>query len=190
MSTPAELFLEYVRPRWRRLHLVARRYTARLQDADDLVQETLLRAWGGFSPGDERTYRPAWLFVILRNVAYEWHRTAKRKVTLVPVPDAELTEIAACDPSEPFCLLPPMDEDRFREFLDDRIVAALDALDAPFREVVILSVAAGLTYRQIAEVLDCPVGTVMSRMARARRALRERLVAFAGVRCKTRGAQP
>ncbi len=68
-----------------------------------------------------------------------------------------------------------MDEERFREFLDERLVAALDALEPAFREVIILSVASGLNYREIAEVIGCPVGTVMSRMARARRALRERL---------------
>ena len=64
-----------------------------------------------------------------------------------------------------------MSEEQFREFLDDKIAAALDALDPPFREVIILSVAGDLTYKEVAAVLDCPVGTVMSRMARARRTL-------------------
>ena len=72
-----------------------------------------------------------------------------------------------------------MDEDRFREFLDDKVVAALDAIDPAYREVLILAVAGDLTYREIGEVLACPVGTVMSRMARARRQLRERLAVHA-----------
>jgi len=71
-----------------------------------------------------------------------------------------------------------MSEEQFREFLDATIAQALDALEAPAREIVILSVAADLSYREIAEVLDCPIGTVMSRMARARRALREHLADF------------
>ncbi|MFQ5422571.1 MAG: sigma-70 family RNA polymerase sigma factor [Phycisphaerae bacterium] len=187
MGTLAEAFVEYVRPHWQRLHVAAGRYAAREPDAHDLVQETLLRAWRGFSPADDRTYRRAWLFVILRNVALEWHRTATRRIRLVPVSDAELTEVAAAELSEPMCPLPTMSEDRFCEFLDDRIVAALDGLDGPFREVVLLSVAGGLSYREIAEVLDCPVGTVMSRMARARRALRERLAEFAPAHRRERG---
>ncbi len=175
MTEQASRFLSYVEPHWRRLQVVARQYVARDQDAGDLVQETLLRAWRSFCPTEERTYRRAWLFVIMRNIALEWQRNAARKVKLILVADSELTELAPADPTGPLCPLPQMDEQAFREFLDQRIVAALDALEAPFREVIILSVAGDLSYREIARVLDCPVGTVMSRMARARRALRERL---------------
>ena len=172
-------FLRFVRPQWKRMHHVARRYTAGEEDARDLVQETLLRAWRSFSPSQERSYSQAWLFVIMRSAAVDWQRTAKRRIKLVLTSDSELTELAPADLAEPFCPLPSMDEERFREFLDDRIVAALESLDASFREVIILSVAGELSYREIAEVLDCPVGTVMSRMARARRGLRENLAAFA-----------
>ena len=179
MTSNVDEFLRVIRPHWKSLHLVARRYGARGEDARDLVQESLLRAWRNFSPTEERTYRKAWLFVILRNVAVDWHRTATRRIVLEPVTHAELTELVPTEPADPFPPLPAMDEERFREFLDDRIAAAVDALDAPFREVVWLSVAGDLTYREIADVLDCPVGTVMSRMARARRALRERLADFA-----------
>ena len=179
MDESAEAYLRYVLPYWKRMHLVARRYAVREGDARDLVQETLLRAWRGFSPTEETSYRRAWLFVIMRNVALDWQRTAQRRVRLVFVSDSELTDIAPPDPSEPFCPLPPLDDVGFRELLDDRIVAALDALEPSFREVVILSVVSDLNYREIAEVLDCPIGTVMSRMARARRALRESLAGFA-----------
>lgn len=179
MESSGEVFLRYIRPHWQRLHFVAQRYAAREEDARDLVQETLLKAWRGFSPTQDRTYRGAWLFVILRHVAFDWQRTAGRRIKLTFVPDSELTEIAPPDPTEAFCPLPTMDESRFREFLDERIVAALDALEPVFREVIVLSVAGGLNYREIAEVLDCPVGTVMSRMARARRGLREQLAPHA-----------
>lgn len=179
MSESGELFVRYVRPHWRRLHLVARSSAASNHDVCDLVQETLLRAWRNFSPAEERTYRGAWLFVIMRNVAAEWHRSAGRRIRLVPLPDSDLTELAPADLTEAFAPLPAMDEERFREFLDDRLARALDGLEPAFREVIVLSVAGGLNYREVAEVLDCPVGTVMSRMARARRALRERLADFA-----------
>lgn len=179
MEASAEVFLRYLQPHWRRLHFVSRRYAAREEDARDLVQETLLKAWRGFSPTEDRTYRRGWLFVIMRNVVLDWQLTASRRIKLVLVPDSDLTEIAPPDLTEPFSPLPPMDEARFRDFLDDRVAAAMDALEPSFREVIVLSVAGGLNYREIAEVLDCPVGTVMSRMARGRRGLRERLARYA-----------
>jgi RNA polymerase sigma-70 factor (ECF subfamily) len=115
----------------------------------------------------------------MRSVVRDWHRTAQRRIRLAPTQDDELTSLAAGDMGASFSPLPSMDEQRFREFLDDRVAAAFDALEEPFREVVLLSVAGGLNYREISEVLDCPIGTVMSRMARARRALREQLADFA-----------
>ena len=190
MESSAEAFLTFVRPHWRRLRVAARQYASTEEDTRDLVQEVLLRAWRNFAPNDERVYHRAWLFVILRHVALEWHRTAKRRIRIVPLADSALTDLAPADPTEPFHPLPAMDEAQFREFLDDRIAAALDALDDRFREVLILSVAGDLNYREIAEVLDCPVGTVMSRVARARRAMRERLGAFAQSRERTKGVRP
>lgn len=175
MSEAEAAFLRLVRPCWRRLHLVARHYVRSAEDARDLVQETLLRAWGAYNPGEDRSYREGWLFVIQRRVAAEWVRHAHRRVTLEPVEHDELTELLGCDPSEPFDKLPSSTEDQFREFLDARVAAAFDSLEPAFREVVLLSVAADLSYREIADILGCPLGTVMSRMARARRALRERL---------------
>ncbi len=179
MEIAAEAFLRYIRPSWKRLYLVARRYCACDADARDLVQETLTRAWSSFSATQDSAHTRGWLFVIMRNVAIDWQRTQSRRVKLILSAESDLTEIAAPDPTEPLCPLPNMDESRFREFLDDRIAAAVDALDPAFREVLLLSVAGELTYREIGEVLDCPVGTVMSRMARARRSLRERLADFA-----------
>lgn len=116
----------------------------------------------------------------MRNVAFEWQRTATRRSRLLPASDRELTELAATDNGDPLASLPAMDERAFCEFLDDRVLAALDALEPRFREVIILSVAGDLRYKEIAQVLDCPLGTVMSRMGRARRSLREQLAGFAG----------
>lgn len=172
-------FLRYVRPLGRRLQAVARKYCARPEDAADLVQETLLRAWRAYSPVGGPTHPRAWLFSIMRNIVIDWHRSTGRQVSLVPVAQEELTEVAATSRDEPFAPLSGMSEEQFREFLDQAVVRAFDALDAPFREVVVLSVAGDLSYREIADVLGCPVGTVMSRMARARGALRERLADFA-----------
>ena len=178
MSEVETAFLRFVRPSWRRLHLVARHYVRGVEAARDLVQETLLRAWAAYNPGEDRSYREGWLFVIQRRVAAEWARQGHRRVTLEPVAHDELTELVGSDLSEPLESLPSSTEDQFREFLDERLAAAFDALEPAFREVVLLSVVADLSYREIADVLGCPLGTVMSRMARARRALRERLGDF------------
>lgn len=169
-------FETYIQPHWRRLLVVARQYAKRPEDAHDLVQETLLRAWRAFNP--KEIYLRQWLFSILRNTALEWRRNASRRVRLTLLPNAELTELMPSDIRAPLTPIRPMSEVDFRQFLDDRILGALDALEEPFREVLILSVAGNLTYREISEILDCPLGTVMSRMARARRFLRDRLATF------------
>lgn len=179
MNSLASAFEAFVAPHLRRLTALARQYARTPEDAVDLVQETFLRAWRDFSPAHEAAYRRAWLVVILRNVATDWSRAERRRLRVTPLDDAELTEALPADLSEPFAPLPAMGEERFREFLDDRLAAALDSLPPAFREVIVLSVAGELNYREIAEVLDCPVGTVMSRMGRARRALREQLADYA-----------
>lgn len=180
MQGPADIFMHYIQPHWKGLHVVARQYAKSEEDASDLVQETLLRAWKNFSLAGEKEYRRAWLFTIMRNVAVDWQRMTKRRIKLHLLPHSELTEVASSSLADPFCPVPAMNEESFFEFLDDSIVAALNCLEPPFREVIVLSVAGELNYREIAEVFDCPVGTVMSRMARARRMLRERLADLAG----------
>lgn len=175
MNSLAEAFEAFVTSHLQRLSALARQYAQTPADAVDLVQETLLRAWRDFSPAQEAAYRRGWLVVILRNIAVDWSRAERRRIRVVPLDEAELTEVISTDSSEPFATLPAMNEEQFREFLDDRLASALDALPPVFREVIVLSVAADLNYREIGEVLDCPIGTVMSRMGRARRLLREQL---------------
>lgn len=175
MNALSDEFERFVRPHVSHLRALAHQYADSGEDAGDLVQETLLRAYRGFSPTSDAAYRRAWLVVIMRNIAAEWGRAARRRIRLVSVDHAELTELAAFDPPEELAPLPTMDEGRFREFLDERLAKALDGLEAPYREVIVLSVAGELSYREIGEVLGCPLGTVMSRMGRARRMLRERL---------------
>lgn len=179
MSDAEAAFLRLVRPCWGRLHVVARHYAGGEEPARDLVQETLLRAWQAFNPGEGRSYREGWLFVIQRHVAAEWARRAGRRGGLVPVGHDALTEIIGTELSEPFEALPCSTEAQFLDLLDQNVKAAFDALEPSQREVLLLSIVADLEYREIAEVLNCPLGTVMSRMARARRALRERLASTA-----------
>jgi RNA polymerase sigma-70 factor (ECF subfamily) len=179
LDEAAQAFLGQVRPHWPRLYHAAQRYCARTGDASDLVQETLLRAWRSFTPISGRSYERARLFTIMRNVVIDWHRARRRRLRFVPMENADLTELAGGELTDPLAGLPTVNEEQFREFLDARVAAAVDVLDDAHREVLILSVVGDLTYGEIAEVLDCPIGTVMSRMARARRSLRERLADYA-----------
>jgi len=190
VTTLADAFEAFITPHLQRLRLLAGQYARTREDAADLVQETLLRAWRNFSRAQDAAYHRAWLVVIMRNIALDWQQEARRRVRLTPVNQAELTDVASFDASDPFAPMPAMSETDFREFLDQRLVQALEALEPPYREVVVLSVAGALSYREISEVLDCPVGTVMSRMGRARRTLRERLAVIARSEGWVRERQP
>jgi RNA polymerase sigma-70 factor (ECF subfamily) len=123
-------------------------------------------------------------------VAAEWARRSERRVVLEPVAHNELTELVGADLSEPFDALPSSSEQTFREFLDQNVTAAFESLEPPHREVMTLSLVAELSYRDIAQVLECPLGTVVSRMSRARRVLRERLAGVARARGWKVGATP
>ena len=173
------MFLRFLQPHWRPLRAMARQYAASPADAEDLVQETLLRAWRNYSPAEERSYSRGWLLTILRHAAIDRSRKASSRIRLVPLTELELTDRGAEEEGPPGAL-PALSEEAFREWLDDRLAAALDAVQQPYREVLMLSVSADLSYREIAAVLDCPIGTVMSRMARARRQLRRRLSELGG----------
>ncbi|HEX2559681.1 MAG TPA: sigma-70 family RNA polymerase sigma factor [Phenylobacterium sp.] len=122
-------------------------------EADDLVQETLLKAWQArtrFQPG---TNFKAWVFTILRNSAKSRFYVARR---FVGDPDGHHTAGLSSEPEQEWRL-------RYQDML-----AALDRLKPHAREALLLIVAAGLSYEQAAQVLDCPVNTVKSRVKRAR----------------------
>lgn len=148
---------------------VARRLTRDGNDAEDLVQDTLVRAYRAFDRFDGR-YPRAWLLTILRNT----HRNELRKRR----PDFMDDEVA--------CALPAQGGDgridgvldaALRDDLDPIVGAALASLSAKHRAVVALVDLDGLTYQEAAEMLEVPVGTVMSRLHRARAKVRAHLEA-------------
>jgi RNA polymerase sigma-70 factor (ECF subfamily) len=163
---PAETAFEReVLPHLDAMYRVALRLTANAADAEDLVQDSVLRAfraWGSFRQG---TNARGWLLTILRNSFINDYRRRKRSPTLVDIdvaePHALVHEGGGSDPEGEF----------FHQLVDDRIIAALDALPVEFREVVVLSDVEGLGYAQIAEMVGVPVGTVKSRLFRGRRQL-------------------
>ena len=178
MHEPASPFAVLAQTWSRRLYLVALRYASNADDARELVQEALLRAWRGHCERPDQSLSAGWLFVILRNVATDWHRAGTRRLRTVPMHIGELTDPVG-DSGADFAPFPPIDEASFRQLLDERLLAALDALEPPFREVIVLSVVGGLKASELSLVLECPLGTVLSRMSRARRMLREQLATYA-----------
>jgi RNA polymerase sigma-70 factor (ECF subfamily) len=146
----------------RTLYAVAVRLTRKPEDASDVVQETLLRAYrtfGSFQPG---TNARAWLLKILHTVFLNRNRKERRSAGWLPLEEVEERLPAA---AAPVGGVPPAAE----------LEWALRALPEPFRVVILLVDVQGLTYEEAAEALACPVGTVRSRLHRARVMLIEQL---------------
>lgn len=152
----------------------ALRLTRNREDAEDLVQETYLKAfrhWQGFQPG---TNLKAWLFKILKNTFINLYR---RQKTVPPQTDfAELEENF-----EAQILVEPEkspEDELVDQAWDEEVLAAVKKLPHNYKVVVLLSDIEGYSYKEIAEILAIPLGTVMSRLYRGRRALEKALLAF------------
>lgn len=142
--------------------------------AEDLTQEVFLKAFRAYDSYEPGTHVKAWLLTILRNLQIDHHRKNGARPGTVPldlVPDHEL----ALDPHAPGAGS-DMDPERF----DQDVVRELSELGDEFRRALLLCDVEGLSYREIAEVMGCAVGTVRSRISRARAVLRERLRPHAG----------
>lgn len=144
-------------------------------EASDLMQETFLKAFkaeGRFELG-EKGVRP-WLFKILHNSFYTRYQKKKRQPTISDeyIQDSTPSEV---DNPPPAWDLEHMDWEQ----VDDRLKQAIDELPEHYREVLLLWAVEGLKYREVGEVLDVPLGTVMSRLHRARSILSEKLAGLA-----------
>jgi RNA polymerase sigma-70 factor (ECF subfamily) len=166
----AAAFTSYVLPEVEVLLRVAYTLVPRPADAEDLVQDTLLRAFQAIESFDGRHPR-AWLLTIMRNT--QINRTRRRRPELLNDPDTQGDVAAAQQTTSPESLV-------LGDTFDAVVVEALDALSPKLRQVVELVDVDGLTYAEAATALDVPVGTVMSRLHRARARIRARLTA-AGV---------
>lgn len=144
---------------------LARWLTGNDHDADDVVQEAYLRAlqfFGGFRGGNCRP----WLLKIVRNTCYTWlRRNRMEDLTMELDPDAPLMDPSAVDPEAVL----------LAAARSDLVHRALQELPVEFREIVILREVEGLSYKEIADVAALPMGTVMSRLARARARLAKSL---------------
>ncbi len=162
------------------LYAGALRMTRNPADAEDLVQETYLKAYRGFGGFEEGTNLKAWLFRILTNTYINRYRQQKRR------PDE--TDLADVEDFYLYRRLGGIDEARIAKsaedtllelFTDDEVKDALESLPETFRMAVLLADVEGFAYKEIAEILDIPIGTVMSRLHRGRKALQKRLYEFA-----------
>jgi len=158
-------FERYVLPEIEVLLRVANSLTRNHAEAEDLVQDTLLRAYRGIGGFDGRHPR-AWLLTILRNTHI--NRNRRRRPELLRDPGAATDRMITAASAE-------RTDAGIDDQIDVEIIHALSSLDEPFRRAVELVDIDGLTYAEAAEVLDVPVGTVMSRLHRARSRIRDRL---------------
>jgi len=159
---PQRQFEQVVVPHLDAAYNLARWLAGNEHDAEDIAQEACLRAFrflGGFRGGNARS----WLLTIVRNTAYTWLKQ-NRPQAVVSIAEDELHEIEDPDALKNHSsALHHADRDVLR--------AALEQLPTEFREVLILRELEALSYKEISEVADAPIGTVMSRLARARRQL-------------------
>jgi RNA polymerase sigma-70 factor (ECF subfamily) len=162
------------------LYSAALRMTRNPTDAEDLVQETYLRAYRGFGGFTEGTNLRAWLYRILTNTYINAYRARQRRPEERDLEDVEdlylYRRIGALEEA----LASRSAEDELMDvFTDDEVKGALDALPEQFRIAVYLADVEGFSYKDIAEILDIPIGTVMSRLHRGRKAMQKQLYQYA-----------
>jgi RNA polymerase sigma factor (sigma-70 family) len=165
MESGLQSFEEATLPHLNAAYNLARWLTRDETDAEDVVQEAYLRAYIHFASFRGGGGRP-WLLAIVRNTCYTWMRQ-NRSPELTTFLDDELHEIESKDLDPEALLLQSADT--------QMVTKALEQLPLEFREVIVLRELEGLSYKQIADVADIPVGTVMSRLARARKRLQQSL---------------
>ena len=169
-----ELALAHLDP----LYSAALRLTKNERDAEDLVQDTCMRAYRFFDKFERGTNIKAWLFKILTNTFINRYRRRVKEKTVTEGAEREAVheQFISRDASD-FAANP--EEYFFDRLLSDDVLKAIDQLPIDFRMVVILADLQEFSYKEIAEILECPVGTVMSRLFRGRKLLQKALRDYA-----------
>lgn len=147
-------------------------------NAEDLVQDTYAKAFKFFHKFKKGTNCKAWLFKIMRNVFINNYR--KKVKTPAHVSFEEIEKFYPDQEQKYDFTLEEVDHQHiFDDLLEDDVKLALDALPLDFKMAIILSDIKGFSYQEIADIMECPIGTVRSRLSRARRMLQKRLFDFA-----------
>ena len=174
-----KIYLEFeseALPHLNALQSFALKLTNDPEDADDLVQDTMLKAFRFFDKFEKGTNCKAWLFQIMKNSFINNYRKHSKEPDKVDYEDVQnfYENIKADEVKSSH-----FEDDAFTDILDDEIVNALSTLPDDFRTIVFLSDIEGYSYEEIADFLDCPIGTVRSRLHRARKMLYALLYTYA-----------
>jgi len=163
------------------LYSAALRMTRNAADAEDIVQETYLRAYRSYESFEKGTNLRAWLFRILTNTFINSYRAKQRRPQETDVDDVDDLYLYRRVRSADFSSR-SAEETLFDLFTDDEVKQALEDLPESFRLPVLLADVEGFSYREIAKMLDVPIGTVMSRLHRGRKSMQKALAQFAAER--------
>ncbi len=166
-----QIILPYLNP----LYTFALQMTRSSADAEDIVQETFVKAYRAFDQLQDRTRGKAWLMKIAINVYRDWYRKMMRaplQISFEMLDPASFTLSFSEWSADPEQLV-------VTKTLEREVQLALDDLPPEFKMVILLADVEGFSYQEIAEILECPIGTVMSRLHRGRKLLRASLWDYA-----------
>jgi RNA polymerase sigma-70 factor (ECF subfamily) len=162
------------------LYSAAMRMTRKPVDAEDLVQETYLRAYRGFGGFQEGTNLKAWLYRILTNTFINRYRSQQRRPDETELDDVEdfylYRRLGGLEGAK---ATRSAEDELLDHFTETQVKDAVESLPEQFRIAVLLADVEGFAYKEIADILDIPIGTVMSRLHRGRKGLQKRLYDFA-----------
>jgi RNA polymerase sigma-70 factor (ECF subfamily) len=171
-----EDFNDEIIPHLDALYNFGLRLTADPNDAEDLVQDTIVKAYRFFSSYEKGTNAKAWLFRILKNSYINNYRKKSKKPSEVDYDEvASFYESIRAERTE----TSDLEDTMFREMIDDDLSKALNSIPEDFRTVVLLCDVEDFTYEEIANMLDVPIGTIRSRLHRGRNLLKAQLMEYA-----------
>jgi RNA polymerase sigma-70 factor (ECF subfamily) len=176
IHTNDTIFEKELLPHVGALQTFAYHLTYNQEDADDLVQETYLKAYRFIDKYEKGTNAKAWLFKILKNAYINEYRKRVKQPTKVDFEDIVAFHDTDDDRVSGYS---DLREEIFLHMMGDEVTSAINSLPLDFRTVILLCDIEGFTYEEIAAIIDVPIGTVRSRLFRARNLLKEKLTVYA-----------
>ena len=156
------------------LYRVAFHLTKHPADAEDLVQETFVRALGAYEQFDPGTNMKAWLTKILYNFFFDHERRNRRQLSMEDKARFERQRPTAADPNS------GPEGRALRKELDDQIIQGLSKIPEEFRTPIVLVDIGDFSYEEVAAILSCPIGTIRSRLSRGRKLMQQHLTVYVG----------